>query len=123
MCILNYIPEPTKPMFSAILFSFAWRSGWDQLLYVIAQLPQAIFSRLQDLIPCLWKQAMSDLCHHPQNHLEVVRLRGMWALMLNYRCSLPCRLRLQLEWYNKANIQNPVSNVTVNDYTESDLLW
>ena len=39
---LNYIPEPikhTKLVFSAIMFSFARGSGWDQLLYVITQLP------------------------------------------------------------------------------------
>ena len=40
-CSLNYIilciPEPikyTQLVFSAILLSFAWGSGWDQLLYV-----------------------------------------------------------------------------------------
>ena len=39
---LNYIPEPikhTKLVISAIMFSFARESGWDQLLYVITQLP------------------------------------------------------------------------------------
>ena len=39
---LNYIPEPikdTKLVFSAILLSFAWGSGWDQLLYVTTQIP------------------------------------------------------------------------------------
>ena len=47
----------------------------------------------------------------------------MWALMLNYRCSLPGLVDNLSSTISQANIQNPVSNVTVDDHTESGLLW
>ena len=51
-CALNYIPEPIQHMklvFSAILLSFARDSGWDQLLYVITQLPTSYLPRIDHL--------------------------------------------------------------------------
>ena len=81
-CALNYIPEPIQHMklvFSAILLSFARDSGWDQLLYVITQLPTSYLPRIDHLCmaacnvwPLMWgwpwnKMAAAFKVHKRQN--------------------------------------------------------
>ena len=61
---LNYIPEPTKQtklMFSAILLSFGRGSGWDELLYVITELPASFLRPVPRFDPLCMEHAMSDL--------------------------------------------------------------
>ena len=63
-CALNYIPEPikhTKLVFSAILLSFGRGSGWDQLLYVITELPASFLWPAPRFDPLCMKHAMSNL--------------------------------------------------------------
>ena len=63
-CALNYIPEPikhTKLVFSAILLSFGRGSGWDQLLYVITELPASFLWPAPRFDPLCMEHAMSDL--------------------------------------------------------------
>ena len=50
-----------KLVLSAIPLNLAQESGWDQLLYVITELPVNFFDQLQGSISYVWEHAMSDI--------------------------------------------------------------